>query len=72
MACTQVFYVFLYGVYCTSEMSLSWIGISCGSLCLEVEYEHFFQTFGHRFIAGDDYNEKNTYWDARTTTTKGR
>jgi len=36
------------------------------------EYEQFFQTLGHRFIAGGDYNAKNTYWGARTTTTKGR
>jgi hypothetical protein len=35
-------------------------------------YEHFFQTLGHRFIEGGDYNAKNTYWGSRTTTTKGR
>jgi len=37
-----------------------------------IEYEQFFQTLGHLFIAGGDYNAQNTYWGARTTTTKGR
>jgi len=37
-----------------------------------IEYEQFFRTLGHRFIAGGDYNAKNTYWGARTTKTKGR
>jgi len=36
-----------------------------------LDYEHFFNTLGHRFIAGGDYNAKNTYWASRTTT-KGR
>jgi hypothetical protein len=25
-----------------------------------MEYEHFFQTLGHRFLAGGDFNAKNT------------
>jgi len=37
-----------------------------------IDYEKFFQTLGHRFIAGGDYNAKNTYWGARTTTTSHR
>jgi hypothetical protein len=37
-----------------------------------IDYEKFFQTLGHRFIAGGDYNAKYTCWGARTTTTKGR
>ena len=37
-----------------------------------IDYEKFFQTLGHHFIAGGDYNAKSTYWGARTTTTKGR
>jgi exonuclease III len=37
-----------------------------------MKYEHFFQTLGHRFLAGGDYNTKNTYWGSRTTTSKGR
>jgi hypothetical protein len=36
------------------------------------EYERFFKTLGHRFIAGSDYNAKNTSWDSRLTTKKGR
>ena len=39
---------------------------------IKTDYEKFFQTLGHRFIAGGDYNAKNTYWGSRTTTTKGR
>jgi exonuclease III len=35
------------------------------------DYERFFQTLGHRFIAGGDYNAKNTAWGSRITTTKG-
>jgi hypothetical protein len=34
-------------------------------------FKHFFQTPGHRFIAGGDYNAKNTYWGARITHPKG-
>jgi exonuclease III len=37
-----------------------------------IDYERFFQTLGHRFIAGGDYNAKNTYWGSRITSTKGR
>jgi hypothetical protein len=36
------------------------------------EYERFFKTLGHRFIAGGDFNAKNTFWGSRLTTTKGR
>lgn len=35
-------------------------------------FEHFYNTLGHRFIAGGDYNAKHTYWGSRLTTTKGR
>jgi len=38
----------------------------------EVDYTRFLHTLGHRFIAGGDYNAKNTTWGARITTTKGR
>ena len=36
------------------------------------DYEQFFTTLGNRFIAGGDYNAKNTIWGSRLTTTKGR
>jgi len=36
------------------------------------DYERFFQTLGHGFIAGGDYNAKNTFWGSRLTATKGR
>jgi hypothetical protein len=36
------------------------------------DYKRFFKTLGHRFIAGGDYNAKNTFWGSRLTTTKGR
>jgi len=35
-------------------------------------YVNFFKTLGCRFIAGGDYNAKNTIWGSRLTTTKGR
>ncbi|CAH2106804.1 unnamed protein product [Euphydryas editha] len=36
------------------------------------EYINFFKTLGPRFIAGGDYNSKNTQWGSRLTTPKGR
>jgi hypothetical protein len=36
------------------------------------DYERFFKTLGKCFIAGGDYNAKNTFWGARQSTTKGR
>ena len=38
----------------------------------EADYITFFRTLRHRFIAGGDYNAKNSTWDARLTTPKGR
>jgi hypothetical protein len=32
----------------------------------------FFRTLGNKFIAGGDYNCKNSLWGSRLTTTKGR
>jgi hypothetical protein len=37
-----------------------------------VDYDTFFKTLGNRFIVGGDYNDKNTFWGSRITTTKGR
>jgi hypothetical protein len=36
------------------------------------EYASFFKTLGHRFLAGGDFNAKNTVWGSRLTTTKAR
>jgi hypothetical protein len=36
------------------------------------QYEKCFRTLGKTFIAGGDYNTKNTLWGSRLTTTKGR
>jgi hypothetical protein len=36
------------------------------------DYRNFFSTLGQKFIAGGDYNSKNTLWGSRLTTTKGR
>lgn len=38
----------------------------------EDNFYEFFQTLGNKFIAGGDYNCKNTIWGSRLTTTKGR
>jgi len=35
-------------------------------------YTIFFKTLGSRFVAGGDFNAKNTYWGSRLTSTKGR
>ena len=35
-------------------------------------FEEFFQTLGPCFLAGADFNSKNTLWRSRLTTTKGR
>ena len=36
------------------------------------EYEAFFKSLGHRFLAGGDYNAKHIFWGSRITTPKGR
>lgn len=36
------------------------------------DYIKFFKTLGPRFIAGGDYNSKNTLWGSRLTSPKGR
>jgi len=36
------------------------------------DYDRLFKTLGNGFIAGGDYNAKNTSWGSRLTTTKGR
>jgi hypothetical protein len=36
------------------------------------DFNDFFQTLAHRFIAGGDYNCKNPLWGSRLTTTRGR
>jgi len=35
-------------------------------------FEAFLQTVGPCFLAGGDFNSKNTLWGSRLTTTKGR
>jgi hypothetical protein len=35
-------------------------------------FEAFLQTFGPSFLAGGDFNSKNTLWGSRLITTKGR
>lgn len=36
------------------------------------DYSNFFGKLGGKFIAGGDYNSKNTLWGSRITTIKGR
>jgi len=35
-------------------------------------FEEFFNTLGHRFIAGGDYNAKHLHWGSRLVTSRGR
>jgi exonuclease III len=36
------------------------------------QFEQYFSTLGHKFLAGGDYNYKNFLWGSRLTTPKGR
>lgn len=36
------------------------------------DFKEYFQTLGNIFIAGGDYNSKNTRWGSRLITTRGR
>lgn len=36
------------------------------------KFTHYFSTLGGKFIAGGDWNAKNTHWASRLTTTRGR
>lgn len=38
----------------------------------EDQFALFYQTLGHRFIAGGDYNAKHPLWGSRLTTPRGR
>jgi hypothetical protein len=38
----------------------------------QVQLAAFYSTLGHRFIAGGDYNTKNTDWGSRLITPRGR
>lgn len=37
-----------------------------------IQYEHFFNSLGHYFIVGGDFNAKNQFWGCHTTNPKGR
>jgi hypothetical protein len=36
----------------------------------DVDYTNFLKTLGNRFLVGGDFNDKNTIWGSRITTTK--
>lgn len=36
------------------------------------QYLEFFESLGHRFILGGDFNAKHMHWGSRLTTTKGK
>ncbi|CAG9122974.1 unnamed protein product [Plutella xylostella] len=38
----------------------------------EEDFNSFFESLGHRFIVGGDWNAKNLQWGSRLTTTRGR
>lgn len=37
-----------------------------------VDYDHFFQHFGSKWIIGGDFNAKHEHWGSRLCTSKGR
>jgi hypothetical protein len=43
-----------------------------GHTVKQEQLEDFYNTLGHRFIAGGDYNVKHTDWGSRLITPKGR
>lgn len=51
----------LSAVYCPPNLSIK-----------KEQFEAFFNSLGHRFIAGGDYNAKHTYWGSRLITPRGR
>ena len=48
-------------VYCPPRLNIK-----------EQQFAEFFSTLGSKFLAGGDYNSKNTLWGSRITTIKGR
>jgi len=36
------------------------------------QFQHFYASLGHRFLAGGDYNAKHTYWGSRLIAPRGR
>lgn len=38
----------------------------------EKMFTNYFETLGHRFIAGGDWNAKHSFWGSRCTVTRGR
>ena len=36
------------------------------------QFQHFYASLGHRFLAGGDYNAKHTHWGSRLIAPRGR
>ena len=36
------------------------------------QFQHFYTSLGHRFLAGGDYNTKHTHWGSRLIAPRGR
>jgi len=36
------------------------------------QFQHFYASLGHRFLAGGDYNTKHTHWGSRLIAPRGR
>jgi hypothetical protein len=36
------------------------------------QFQHFYTSLGHRFLAGEDYNAKHTHWGSRLVAPRGR
>lgn len=51
----------LSAVYCPPRHTIS-----------ATKFTDYFATLGRKFVAGGDWNAKNTYWGSRLTTTRGR
>lgn len=51
----------LSAVYCPPNLSIK-----------KTQFENYFNTLGHRFISGGDFNAKHTHWGSRLITPRGR
>lgn len=54
------------------KLALSAVYCPPGSTIQKEQFEHYFNSLGHRFIAGGDYNAKHPLWGSRLLTPRGR
>jgi hypothetical protein len=53
-------------------LTISAVYLSTRYTVKQEQFKRFYNTLGHRFIAGGDYNAEHTDWGTRLITPKGR